>query len=86
MEIKCINSIYTDRNDVSSCFISVKRNINPIQIFLNIKKMIYICIQKEIFIMTDVRQVGVYLEYMISNHILPLVYNPAAKWSGVSFR
>ena len=38
MEIKSINSIYTDRNDVSSCFISVKRNINPIQIFLNIKK------------------------------------------------
>ena len=38
--------------------------------------------------MTDVRQVDVYLdlEYMISNHILPLVYNPAAKWSGVSFR
>ena len=53
MEIKCINSIYTDRNDVSSCFISVKRNINPIQIFLNIKKMIYICIQKEIPIYND---------------------------------
>ena len=86
MEIKCINSIYTDRNDANICFISVKRNINPIQIFLNIKKMLHtICIQKEIF-MTDVRQVGVYLEYMISNHILPLVYNPAAKWSGVSFR
>ena len=37
-------------------------------------------------IYNDRFEVGVYLEYTIINHILPLVYNPAAKWSGVSFR